>query len=181
MELTARRLEPAEWPEAARVMARSLQESLTPNFPDSPVERVVLLYERFEALPTEGGIAVGVFGGRHLLGAGRAVPYVSCMCHAELPVDAHPSSRDYQAFLLANHPKRPHWFVGPVGVEPGLQRAGIGTLAMEELMRSIRGAGMVCVEAEDHNVGFYERVGFRPTLRSPAPDGVPITFLEAHV
>jgi len=89
--------------------------------------------------------------------------------------------RDYQAFLLANHPNRPHWFVGPVGVEPGLQRAGIGTLAMEELMRSIFGAGMVCVEAEDHNVGFYERVGFRPTLRAPAPDGVPITFLEAHV
>ena len=181
MELTARRLEPAEWPEAARVMARSLQESLTPMFPDSTTERVVLLYKRFEALPTEGGIAVGAFGDGHLLGAARVVPYASCMCRAELPADAHQSSRDYQAFLHANHPNRPHWFVGPVGVEPGLQRAGIGTLAMEELMRSITGAGMVCVEAEDHNVGFYERVGFRPTLRAPAPDGVPITFLEAHV
>jgi GNAT superfamily N-acetyltransferase len=181
MELTARRLEPPEWPEAARLMARSLQESLTEVFPDDPTQRVVLLYDRFEALPTKGGVAVGAFGGRHLLGAARAVPYASCMCRAELPADAQQSSRDYQAFLLANHPNRPHWFVGPVGVEPGLQRAGIGTLAMEELMRSITGAGMVCVEAEDHNVGFYERVGFRPTLRAPAPDGVPITFLEAHV
>ena len=181
MELTARRLEPAEWPEAGRVMARSLQETLEAMFPDSAAERVVMLYDRFEALPTEGGIAVGAFGGRHLLGAARAVPYSSCMCHTELPADAHQSSRDYQAFLLANHPNRPHWFVGPVGVEPGLQRAGIGTLTMQELVRSLFGAGLVCVEAEDHNVGFYERVGFRPTLRAPAPDGTAITFLEAQL
>ena len=64
-------------------------------------------------------------------------------------------------------------------MEPGLRRAGIGTLALEELMRSITGAGMVRVEAEDDLVGFYERVGFRPTLRTPAPDGAPVTFLEA--
>ena len=181
MELSARRLESAEWPEAARVMARSLQESLEPMFPESTIERVVTLYDRFESLPFEGGIVIGVYGGRHLLGAARAVPYASCMCRLELPADAFQASRDYQAFLLENHPIRPHWFVGPVGVEPSLQRAGIGTLAMEELMRSIVGAGLVCIEAEDHNVGFYERVGFRPTLRTPAPDGVPITFLQAHL
>ena len=181
MELSARRLASAEWPEAARLMARSLQESLAPMFPDSSIERVVTLYDRFEALPFDGGIVIGVYGGRHLLGAARAVPYVSCMCRVELPAEAVQASRDYQAFLLENHPNRAHWFVGPVGVEPGLQRAGIGTLAMEELMRSIVGAGLVCIEAEDHNVGFYERVGFRPTLRTPAPDGVAITFLQAHV
>ena len=62
MELTARRLQPAEWPEAARLMARSLQESLTPMFPDSATERVVMLYKRFEALPTEGGIGNSLGG-----------------------------------------------------------------------------------------------------------------------
>jgi len=54
-------------------------------------------------------------------------------------------------------------------------------VAMRELMSSITGAGLVCVEAEDDIVTFFERVGFRPTLRTPAPDGTPITFLEAHV
>ena len=181
MELIARRLEPGEWPEAARVVARSLHESLASLYPDPAAERLVALYERYEGLPTEGGVAVGAFGGGHVLGAARAVPYASCPCRYELPVDSHQATRDYQAFLLANHPNRRHWFVGPVGVEPGLQGTGIGTEVMHELMRSIAGAGLVCVETEDHNVAFYERVGFRPTLRTPAPDGVPITFLEAQV
>ncbi|MEP6759533.1 MAG: GNAT family N-acetyltransferase [Actinomycetota bacterium] len=181
MELIARRLEPEEWPEAARVMARSLLESMAATFPISAVDRIVLLYDRYEGLPTDGGVATGVFGERHLLGAARAVPHPLCMCRSELPADAQQATRDYQAFRLANHPNRPHWFVGPVGVEPGLQRAGIGTLAMQELMRLVTGAGLVFLEAEDHNVVFYERVGFRPTLRTAAPDGVQLTFLEAHV
>ena len=160
MERTARRLEPAEWVEAARV---------------------IVCTQRYGALPVEGGVAVGVFGDGNLHGAARVVPYPMCVCRTELPAEADQASRDYRAFLRANHPNRPHWFVGEVGVEPGLRRAGIGTLALEELMRSITGAGMVCVEAEDDLVGFYELVGFRPTLRTPAPDGAPVTFLEAYV
>ena len=160
MELTARRLEPAEWLEAARV---------------------IVCIPRYGALPVAGGVAVGVFADGDLHGAARVVPYPMCVCRNDLPADAPQASRDYRAFLHANHPNRPHWFVGEVGVEPGLRRAGIGTLALEELMRSITGAGMVCVEAEDDLVGFFERVGFRPTLRTPAPDGAPVTFLEAYV
>jgi ribosomal protein S18 acetylase RimI-like enzyme len=166
MDLIARRLEPKEWPEASRVLARSLP---------GPV------FERFEALPAAGGIAVGVFAGSDLLGAARAVPHAGCLCQIELPADSAQGALDYQAFIRANHPDRRHWYVGPVGVEPGRQGAGIGTAAMRELMNSIVGAGLVCVEAEDSIVAFFERVGFRPTLRTPAPDGVPITFLEAHV
>jgi len=109
------------------------------------------------------------------------VPHAGCLCQIELPADAAQGALEYQAFIRANHPNQRHWFVGPVGVEPGQQGAGIGTAAMRELMKSIVGAGLVCVEAEDPVVAFFERVGFRPTLRTPAPDGVPITFLEAHV
>lgn len=166
MELLARRLESEEWPSASRMMARSLQEPL---------------FERFDALPAAGGIAVGVFVGSDILGAARAVPHAGCLCQIDLPADAAPGAFDYQAFIRANHPNQRHWFVGPVGVEPGRQGEGIGTAAVRELMSSIVGAGLVCVEAEDHNVAFFERVGFRPTLRTPAPDGTPITFLEAHV
>ena len=160
MELIARRLEPAEWAQAARL---------------------IVCTQRYGALPVEGGITVGVFEDGRLHGAARVVPYPMCVCRNDLPADANQSSRDYRAFLRANHPNRPHWFVGEVGVEPGLRRTGIGTLALQELMRSITGAGMVCVEAEDDLVGFFERVGFRPTLRTPAPDGASITFLEAYV
>jgi GNAT superfamily N-acetyltransferase len=160
MERIARRLEPDEWPEAARV---------------------IVCTQRYGALPVAGGVAIGVFEEGHMRGAARVVPYAMCVCRNELPADAHQASRDYRAFLHDNHPNRPHWFVGEVGAEPGLRRIGIGTLALEELMRSITGAGMVCVEAEDDLVAFYERVGFRPTLRTPAPDGAPLTFLEAYV
>jgi GNAT superfamily N-acetyltransferase len=160
MERIARRLEPDEWPEAARV---------------------IVCTQRYGALPVAGGVAIGVFEEGHLRGAARVVPYAMCVCRNELPADAHQASRDYRAFLHDNHPNRPHWFVGEVGAEPGLRRIGIGTLALEELMRSITGAGMVCVEAEDDLVAFYERIGFRPTLRTPAPDGAPLTFLEAYV
>lgn len=160
MELTARRLEPAEWADAARV---------------------IVCIPRYGPLPVAGGVAIGVFGDGHLHGAARVVPYPMCVCRNDLPADADGALRDYRAFLHANHPNRPHWFVGEVGVEPELRRTGIGTLALEELLRSITGAGMVCVEAEDDLVGFYERVGFRPTLRTPAPDGEPVTFLEAYV
>jgi GNAT superfamily N-acetyltransferase len=160
MERIARRLEPDEWPEAARV---------------------IVCTQRYGALPVAGGVAIGVFEEGHLRGAARVVPYAMCVCRNELHADAHQASRDYRAFLHDNHPNRPHWFVGEVGAEPGLRRIGIGTLALEELMRSITGAGMVCVEAEDDLVAFYERVGFRPTLRTPAPDGAPLTFLEAYV
>ncbi len=160
MERTARRLEPAEWAEAARVIVCTRSDG---------------------ALPAEGGVAIGVFGDEHLHGAARVVPYPMCVCRNDLPTDADQASRDYRAFLRANHPNRPHWFVGEVGVEPGLRRTGIGTLALQELMRSVTGAGMVCVEAEDDLVGFFEVVGFRPTLRTPAPDGTSVTFLEAYV
>ena len=166
MEPIARRLESDEWPEVSRLMARSLPQ---------------LLFDRFEALPAAGGIAVGVLAGTDILGAARAVPYAGCLCQVELPSDAAHGALDFQAFIRANHPNQRHWFVGPVGVEPGRQGAGIGTVAMRELMSSITGAGLVCVEAEDDIVTFFERVGFRPTLRTPAPDGSPITFLEAHV
>ena len=160
MERTARRLEPDEWVEATRVFECT---------------------QRYGALPVEGGVAIGVFGDEHLQGVARVVPYPMCVCRNDPPADADEASRDYRAFLRANHPNRPHWFVGEVGVQPGLRRAGVGTLALEELLHSIAGAGMVCVEAEDDLVGFFELVGFRPTLRTPAPDGAPVTFLETYV
>ena len=160
MERTARRLEPAEWSGAAGVFECT---------------------HRYGALPVDGGVAVGVFGDEHLHGAARVVPYPMCVCRNDLLGEVDRAARDYRAFLRANHPNRPHWFVGEVGVEPELRRAGIGTLALEELLRSITGAGMVCVEAEDDLVGFFELVGFRPTLRTPAPDGAPVTFLETYV
>ena len=108
------------------------------------------LIARFEALPAAGAIAIGVFAGTDILGAARAVPHAGCLCQIELPADAAQGALDYQAFIRANHPNQRHWFVGPVGVEPGRQGAGIGTEAMRALMNSIVGAGLVCVEAEDH-------------------------------
>ena len=160
MELTARRLEPAEWPEAARV---------------------IVCIRAVRGAPRRGRGRDRRLRGRASARRGSGRP-VSDVRVSQRPARGRaPSLARLSGVPHANHPNRPHWFVGEVGVEPGLRRAGIGTLALEELMRSITGAGMVCVEAEDDLVGFYERVGFRPTLRTPAPDGAPVTFLEAYV
>jgi putative acetyltransferase len=64
------------------------------------------------------------------------------------------------------------WFaLGPVSVEPALQRRGIGSRMIREGLRTLRDRGAVgCVLVGDHR--YYERFGFvvRPEL---APPGIP--------
>ena len=60
------------------------------------------------------------------------------------------------------HPVRPHVHLGPLGVDPALQRRGVGSLLMEAHVAALiaeRVAGYLETDRPE-NVGFYRRFGF---------------------
>jgi ribosomal protein S18 acetylase RimI-like enzyme len=76
-------------------------------------------------------------------------------------------------------PDEPHWHLGPVAVEPGLQGMGIGSQMMEEFARRMDRARAVAYLETDkfRNVMFYERFGFE-TLDERIVLGVPNWFMR---
>jgi ribosomal protein S18 acetylase RimI-like enzyme len=59
-------------------------------------------------------------------------------------------------------PEERHWHLGPMAVDAGLQRMGIGSLLMLPFCAQMDGAGDHAYLATDRpaNVRFYERFGF---------------------
>ena len=61
-----------------------------------------------------------------------------------------------------HHPKEHHWHLGPVAVDAGLQRRGVGSLLMEVFRAQVDASGEEAYLETDKpgNVRFYERFGF---------------------
>ena len=59
-------------------------------------------------------------------------------------------------------PEERHWHLGPVAVDEGLQRMGVGSLLMEVFRAQMDAAGEEAYLETDRpgNVRFYERFGF---------------------
>ena len=76
-------------------------------------------------------------------------------------------------------PDEPHWHLGPVAVEPGLQGMGIGSQMMEEFARRMdRERAVAYLETDKlQNVMFYERFGFE-TIDERVVLGVPNWFMR---
>jgi ribosomal protein S18 acetylase RimI-like enzyme len=76
-------------------------------------------------------------------------------------------------------PDEPHWHLGPVAVEPGLQGMGIGGQMMEEFGRRMdRERAVAYLETDKlRNVVFYERFGFE-TMDERTVLGVPNWFMR---
>lgn len=60
-------------------------------------------------------------------------------------------------------PRKPHWHLDPLGVEPELQGQGIGGQLMEYYCKHVDGLGMVAYHQTDRpeNVKFYQRFAFQ--------------------
>jgi GNAT superfamily N-acetyltransferase len=75
------------------------------------------------------------------------------------------------------HPAEPHWYLATLGVEPGRQGHGVGTLLLRSMLGEIDRTGMPAYleSSKERNVGFYARFGFTVVeeLRS-ASGGPPI-------
>ena len=76
-------------------------------------------------------------------------------------------------------PEEPHWHLGPVAVEPGLQGMGIGSQMMGEFARRMdRERAVAYLETDKlQNVMFYERFGFE-TIDERVVLGVPNWFMR---
>jgi ribosomal protein S18 acetylase RimI-like enzyme len=76
-------------------------------------------------------------------------------------------------------PDEPHWHLGPVAVEPGLQGMGIGSQMMQEFATRMDRAGEIAYLETDklQNVVFYERFGFE-TVDERLVLGVPNWFMR---
>jgi len=61
-----------------------------------------------------------------------------------------------------HHPEERHWHLGPIAVDAGLQRRGVGSLLMEVFRAQVDASGEEAYLETDKpgNVLFYERFGF---------------------
>lgn len=84
----------------------------------------------------------------------------------------------WQGALARRDPKDPHWHVGPVAVEPGYQRKGIGAALLAAMCARIdRFPAMACLETDRReSVPFFARFGFRPVAEAGILE-VPTWFL----
>ncbi len=84
----------------------------------------------------------------------------------------------WQAALARRDPKDQHWHVGPVVVEPGYQRKGVGTGLMTALCERIdKFPTMAYLETDRRlSVPFFARFGFKPMAEAGVLE-VPTWFM----
>jgi ribosomal protein S18 acetylase RimI-like enzyme len=166
--------------QAVGVAARALRDD--PDWmavSDDPLVRLEMLYSMF-AGSLEGARVAGVRRGDCILGVASAVEPGRCV-GARLPPeartlespsqDASDSDRlmHFRSILAAHDLDEPHWHVGPVAVEPGLQSMGMGRAAMSLLCEEFDEHARVAwlKTAKPKNVRFYMGLGFEVVEESP--------------
>lgn len=77
--------------------------------------------------------------------------------------------------LGRSHPRRPHWYLAYVGVEPAWQGHGVcSALLRHRLARcDLDGADAYLESSKPNNVALYEHFGFEPTAVAAVPPGAP--------
>lgn len=83
------------------------------------------------------------------------------------------------AAVAEHHPDDAHWYLGAVGVRPGHQGAGRGTLVLEPVLERCDRDGRLAVleTSSARSVPFYERLGFGVHAELDAPGGGPHLWL----
>jgi ribosomal protein S18 acetylase RimI-like enzyme len=76
-------------------------------------------------------------------------------------------------------PARPHWHLGPVGIETEMQGQGIGSLLLREFCRIVDGEKATAWLETDKeiNVSFYRKHGF-DVVAEDRVNGVPNWFMD---
>ncbi len=171
-----------EFRDAASVAARGLFH-LFAHVGSDPAEQLAAAYAAYRAIPFENQTTIGAFVGGEIVGMAKVSEPGHCWCD-DLGGVEEPSDRNeagvlaYRRFLATHHPGTPHWWIGPVGVEAGLQGRGIGTAVMTALLgRLSRSQGEeVWLEAEPHVADFYRHLGFADVAAASDPDGIEVIF-----
>ena len=192
IEVTVRDLAPHEMEYAASVLARGYRDaplSLAiygddPNHRLRSVERV--MGRRISAkdppplVARRGDVIVGVCG---------MAPPGACQLSMSKHDRAAAGGRAISSSLMKtlematewdrHHPDEPHWHLGPLAVEPGLQRMGVGGQLVERFCEPVDAeGGMAFLETDRHeNVRFFEQFSF-VTVDEAKVIGVPNWFMR---
>ena len=69
----------------------------------------------------------------------------------------------------------PHWYLAGIGVEPPLQRQGIGSALMQPGLEGAEHDGLpvVLLTNSEVNLPFYRHHGFEVVFESDGPGGAP--------
>lgn len=137
------------------------------------------------------GVIIGAFGADDtLLGVGALIQPGRCaagtfekialsrVVQSCSSVEMALGFQRWQGALARRDPKDQHWHVGPVAVEPGFQRRGIGSALMQALCaRMDKFPAMAYLETDRReSVPFFTRFGFKPVADAGVLD-VPTWFM----
>jgi GNAT superfamily N-acetyltransferase len=83
------------------------------------------------------------------------------------------------ALVLATariHPREPHWYLSAIGVDPGRQGHGVGSILLRSRLRRCDEAGQPAYleSSKAANVPLYRHFGFQPTGTPAMPAGAPV-------
>jgi ribosomal protein S18 acetylase RimI-like enzyme len=193
LEVELRPLERGERREAAGVCARGMRDNPIhcAVFGPDPEQRVAATERLFRALfavaaapprvAVRAGHIVGVAGASPP-GACRLSPPAIARVLASVARGGVAPLRRSLVWLEAwgrRDPETPHWHVGPVAVEGGLQGLGIGSQLLAALAADLDAAGATAWLETDKpgNVGFYRRFGFE-VVEEAAVYTVPCWFMR---
>jgi ribosomal protein S18 acetylase RimI-like enzyme len=106
------------------------------------------------------GVLISAPPGSYPLPPPPVIQRLRCLLGQGWPVAAR-WGRVFDA-LRAHHPLEPSWYLGTLGVEPALQRRGVGSALLGRWLERVDREGSAAyLEADVHaNIGFYARAGF---------------------
>lgn len=185
-------MRPEERRAAAGVAARGMRDNPihVAAFGPDPDRRVAVLERLFRALfavvsepprvALRAGFVVGVCGATPP-GACRLAPLALARVGAPLARTGVASFTRALRWLEAwgaRDPDAPHWHVGPVAVEGGLQGLGVGSRLLADLAAALDAGGEAAWLETDkaENVVFYRRAGFTVASEATVLD-VPCWFM----
>jgi GNAT superfamily N-acetyltransferase len=192
IDVELRPMRPAELSATAGVAARGMRDNPihVAAFGPDPDRRVAALERLFRALfavvpqpphlALRAGFVVGLCGATPP-GACRLPPLALARVAAAVArsgVGSFARALRWLEAWGAKDPQAPHWHVGPVAVEGGLQGLGIGTQLLAALADELDGRGDDAWLETDkpENVVFYRRAGFEVVEEVRVLD-VPCWFL----
>ena len=178
MEVTISELPPERWPEAGALAGRAFwtEEYMRPLGAESlALYATVQDVYRTMDVTAPGSVTLAAFAGNHVVGVACITGAEACF-FCSMDPDAGPAGDDPVAHyfheldlsireLHAGLP--PHAYIGPIAVEPTLQRRGIGRALVEASFARAAADGppTVALDCDPRLQDFYEAHGFRPISR----------------